>query len=91
MSAAASESSSERDTAKDAALQPAAVQNPHRVSRARLLIRALGISFFSLLSVLIALYAFTSLPQVQDVLLDARPYWVQEALYWGYFYLIGIF
>ena len=39
----------------------------------------------------IALYAFATLPQVQDVLLDARPHWVQEALYWGYFYLIGIF
>ncbi len=91
MSAAASGASGERDTLKDAAAQEAAVHNPHRVSRARLFIRALGISFFSVLSVLIALYAFTGLPQVQDVLLDARPYWVQEALYWGNFYLIGIF
>jgi [acyl-carrier-protein] S-malonyltransferase len=41
--------------------------------------------------VLIALYAFAVLPLVQDVLLDSRPHWVQEALYWGYFYLIGIF
>ncbi len=90
MSAAVSGSSGERDSLKDAAALPAAV-DPHRVSAARLFIRALGISFFSVLSVLIALYAFTSLPQVQDVLLDARPYWVQEALYWGNFYLIGIF
>src|SRR5262249_17610103 len=43
----------------------------------------------SVLSVLIALFAFSSLPPVQDVLLDARPYWVQEALYWSFFYLIG--
>ncbi len=90
MSAAGSEASSERDALKGAAAQPAAVPTPHRVSGTRLFIRALGVSFFSVLSVLIALYAFTGLPQVQDVLLDARPYWVQEALYWGNFYLIGI-
>ena len=74
-----------------AAAQPAAAHDPRRVSAARLFLRALGISFFSVLSVFIALYAFASLPQVQDVLLDARPHWVQEALYWSYFYLIGIF
>ena len=91
MSASVSEPGGEQDTLKRAAAQPAAVLNPRRVSTARLFIRALGISFFSVLSVFIALYAFATLPQVQDVLLDARPHWVQEALYWGYFYLIGIF
>ncbi len=62
-----------------------------RVSEIRLFIRALGISFFSVLSVLAALYAFTSMPQVQDLLLDARPYWIQEVTYWTSFYAIGIF
>ena len=66
------------------------VQNFYRVSRARLFIRALGVSFFSVLSVLIALYAFTQLPQVQDILLDAQP-WTQEVIYWSSFYVIGIF
>ena len=75
---------------KRAPAQAAATHNPRRVSAARLFLRALGISFISVLSVLIALFAFTSLPQVQDVLLDARPYWVQEALYWSFFYLMGI-
>ena len=42
----------------------------------RLFIRALGVSFFSVLSVLIAFYAFYELPQVQDLLFDARPYWI---------------
>ena len=91
MSASVSEPSGERDTLERAAAQPAAAHNPRRVSGARLFLRALGISFFSVLSVFIALYAFASLPQVQDVLLDARPHRLQEALYWAYFYLIGIF
>ena len=65
--------------------------NHRRVSEARLFIRALGVSFFSVLSVLAALYAFVEMPQVQDVLLDARPYWIQEVVYWTSFYLIGIF
>ncbi|MGB9025338.1 MAG: hypothetical protein ACLPJY_10325 [Rhodomicrobium sp.] len=90
MNAAASGPNGEGGTFKSNAALPEAL-NPRRVSAARLFIRALGISFFSVLSVLIALYAFTSLPQVQDVLLDARPYWAQEVLYWGNFYLIGIF
>src|SRR5271157_3044409 len=90
MSASASEQGREQDTLKRAA-EPAAVLNPRRVSASRLFIRALGISFFSVLSVFVALYAFATLPQVQDVLLDARPHWVQEAIYWGHFYLIGIF
>jgi hypothetical protein len=91
MTTSFSEPTEERGTLKRAASQAQATQNPRHVSAARLFIRALGISFFSVLSVFIALYAFTSLPQVQDVLLDARPHWGQEALYWGYFYLIGIF
>ena len=91
MSASVSEPSGEQGTLKRAAAQAAAVQNTRRVSAARLFIRALGISFFSVLSVFIALYAFAALPQVQDVLLDARPHRLQEALYWAYFYLIGIF
>ena len=83
MSASVSEPSGERDASKRTAAQPTAAHNPRRVSSARLFIRALGISFFSVLSVFIALYAFATLPQVQDVLLDARPHWVQEALYWS--------
>ncbi|HWJ17541.1 MAG TPA: hypothetical protein VNR65_02330 [Geobacterales bacterium] len=72
------------------AYSPAA-HNAARVSRVRLFIRALGVSFFSVLSVLIAFYAFYELPQVQDLLFDARPYWIQEAIYWAGFYAIGIF
>lgn len=67
------------------------VHNLQRVSRARLFIRALGISFFSVLSVAIAFYAFTQLSQVQDLLLDARPYWSQEIIYLVNFYVVGIF
>ncbi len=77
--------------AEASARDVSSVHNLHRVSRARLFIRALGISFFSILSVAMALYAFTRLPQVQDVLLDARPYWIQEILYWMSFYVVGIF
>lgn len=91
MSASVSEPSGERGGLKSAAAQAPTARNLHHVSGARLFVRALGISIFSVLSVLIALYAFASLPQVQDVLLDARPHWGQEVLYWGYFYLIGIF
>ncbi len=65
--------------------------NRHRVSETRLFIRALGVSFFSVLSVLVGLYAFMELPQVQDLLLDARPYWIQEVVYWTSFYAIGVF
>jgi hypothetical protein len=64
--------------------------NPRRVSEIRLFIRALGVSFFSVVSVLVALYAFMEMPQTQDVLLDARPYWIQEVIYWTSFYVIGI-
>ena len=91
MNASVSDPGGERDTLERAAAQPAAAHDPRRVSGARLFLRALGISFFSVLSVFLALYAFASLPQVQDVLLDARPHRLQEALYWAYFYLIGIF
>ena len=91
MSASVSEPSGERDILKGAAGQAAAARNPRRVSAVRLFVRALGISFISVFSVFIALYAFASLPQVQDVLLDARSHRLQEALYWAYFYLIGIF
>ena len=73
-----------------ASYDPAA-HNARRVSRIRLFIRALGVSFFSVLSVCIAFYAFYELPQVQDLLFDARPYWIQEAIYWAGFYAIGIF
>src|SRR5258706_3986428 len=65
--------------------------NLRRVSRIRLFLRALGVSFFSVLSVFIALYAFTELPQVQDLLFDARPRVSQEVIYWAGFYAIGIF
>jgi hypothetical protein len=73
-----------------AAYSPVA-HNVRRVSRTRLFIRALGISFFSVLSISIAFYAFYGLPQVQDLLFDARPYWTQEAIYWTGFYAVGIF
>ena len=88
MSRAALESSGEQGILNGPAGQPAAA--PQRISALRLFLRAIGISFISVLSVLIAFFAFTTLPQVQDVLLDARPYWVQEALYWSFFYLVGI-
>ena len=88
MSAAASKPSSEEDILNDAAARPPAA--PKRISAPRLFLRALGVSFISVLSLLIAICAFTALPQVQDILLDARPYWVQEALYWTFFYLLGI-
>ena len=88
MSRAALESSGEQGILNGAAGQPAAA--PQRISALRLFLRAIGISFISILSVLIAFFAFTTLPQVQDVLLDARPYWVQEALFWSFFYLVGI-
>ncbi len=64
--------------------------NSRRVSEIRLFIRALGVSFFSVVSVVVALYAFMEMPQIQDVLLDARPYWIQEVIYWTSFYVIGI-
>ena len=70
---------------------PPAHNATRRVSRIRLFIRALGVSFFSIFSVGIAFYAFYELPQVQDLLFDARPYWIQEAIYWAGFYAIGIF
>ena len=87
MSRAALESSGEQGILNGAAGQPAAASQ--RISALRLFLRAIGISFISVLSVLIAFFAFTTLPQVQDVLLDARPYWVQEALFWSFFYLVG--
>ncbi len=73
-----------------AAYNPA-VHNVQRVSRVRLFVRALGVSFFSVLSIIIAFYAFYGLPQVQDLLFDARPYLAQEIIYWAGFYAIGIF
>ncbi len=69
----------------------AAAHNAQRVSRIRLFVRALGVSFFSVLSIVIAFYAFYALPQVQDLLFDARPYLAQEIIYWAGFYAIGIF
>jgi hypothetical protein len=64
--------------------------NPRHVSRIRLFVRSLGICFFSLLSLGLAFYAFLVLPQVQDLFLDVRPYWIQEAIYWAWFYTVGI-
>lgn len=65
---------------------------PHtRVSFARLLTRALGVSFLSVLSIGLALFAYATLPQVQDLFFDVRPYWHQGALYWFWFYIIGVF
>ena len=68
-----------------------AVHNLRHVSPIRLFLRALGVSFFSLVSVAIAFYAFIELPQVQDLFFDARPYVFQGIVYWAGFYLIGIF
>jgi hypothetical protein len=90
MTATVSGPSGEWDTSKGGGEHPAAIHKPRRTSAVRLFFRAMGMSLISVLSVLLALFAFTSLPQVQDVLLDARAYWVQEALYWSFFYLIGI-
>lgn len=78
------------ETITDAAYEPN-LHNPERASFARLLMRAMGISFFSLLSLAMALYAFATLPQVQDLLFDAKPYFVQELIYWAGFYIVGIF
>ena len=78
-------------TSKARMAYDAKVHNAIRVSKIRLFIRALGVSFFSVLSVGIAFYAFAALPPVQDLLFDARPYWVQEAIYWAGFYAIAIF
>src|SRR5579883_1582479 len=68
-----------------------ALHNIRHVSRIRLFIRALGVCFFSVLSVLLAFYAFIEMPQVQDLLFDARPHWSQEIIYWAGVYAIGIF
>ncbi|MEJ2117197.1 MAG: hypothetical protein P8Y36_04525, partial [Alphaproteobacteria bacterium] len=62
-----------------------------RISFARLLIRAIGISFASIISLLLAFYAFYAMPQVQDLLFDAKPYLAQEIIYWAGFYIVGIF
>lgn len=65
--------------------------NVVRVSSMRLLTRALGVSFFSLLSLALAYYAFLEMPQVHDLLFDAKPYVVQDVIYWAGFYFVGIF
>ncbi len=75
---------------KPAAYDPA-LHNPGRVSDARLLLRALGLSFFSIFSLFLAFYAFLFLPQVQDLLFDAKPQFLQGFIYWAGFYFIGIF
>ncbi len=67
------------------------VARAERISFARLLIRALGISFASIISLVLAFYAFYAMPQVQDLLFDAKPYLAQEIIYWAGFYIVGIF
>lgn len=74
----------------DTAYGPAR-HNVARVSSIRLLLRALGVSFLSLLSIVMAFYAFLTLPQVQDLLFDVKPYVFQAIIYWAGFYLVGIF
>ncbi len=67
-----------------------ALHNPGHVSDARLFLRALSLSFFSVFSLILAFYAFLFLPQVQDLLFDAKPHMAQGFIYWAGFYLIGI-
>ncbi len=73
-----------------AAYNPAA-HNAARVSRVPALHPGARRLLFQRSQRLIAFYAFYELPQVQDLLFDARPYWIQEAIYWAGFYAIGIF
>lgn len=74
-----------------AAAYDPAHHNIGHVSFTRLFLRALGVSFFSILSLAMAFYAFIALPQVQDLLFDARPYVIQGVIYWAGFYLVGTF
>lgn len=71
---------------------PVAAQPEHfrRVSFIRVLVRALGVTFLSALSLLAAFYAFLFLPQVQDLFFDVRPYAWQGVVYWLEFYLLTI-
>jgi hypothetical protein len=70
---------------------PAQAGRTHsRPSFLRVLIRALGVSFLSLISLALALYAYLYLPQVQDLFFDVRPYWYQGLLYWFWFYIVGL-
>jgi hypothetical protein len=70
---------------------PATAGLPHvRVSFLRLVIRALGLSFLSLLSLALALYAYVYLPQVQDLFFDVRASWAQGVIFWLWFYVIGV-
>ncbi len=61
-----------------------------RSSFIRVFIRALGVTFFSVLSLAVAFYAFLFLPQVQDLFFDVRPSAWQDVLYWLEFYLLII-
>lgn len=70
---------------------PAQAGRTHvRASFLRLLTRALGVSFLSLISLGLALFAYLNMPQVQDLFFDVRPYWYQGALYWFWFYIVGL-
>ncbi len=77
-------------TASTASYTPEA-HNVRRVSKVRLFSRSLGVTFFSIVSLGLAFYAFSVLPQVQDLLFDARPYLIQDIIYWAGFYVVGIF
>src|SRR5271166_2032761 len=61
-----------------------------RSSFIRVLIRALGVTFLSVLSLSAAFYAFVFLPQVQDLFFDVRPKPWQGVIYWLEFYVLTI-
>jgi hypothetical protein len=64
--------------------------NPIRVSRTRLAVRALGVTFLSLLSLAAGLFLFIYTSQIQDLFFDVRPEWWQGVLYWAFFYIIAV-
>ncbi len=68
----------------------AAAHNKYRVTFTRLVIRALSVSFLSLVSLGLAFYAFVFLPQIQDLFFDVRFYVYQGLIYWAGFYIIAI-
>jgi hypothetical protein len=75
------------DDASPAAAQP---ENSKRSSFIRVLIRALGVSFLSVVSLLAAFFAYGSLPQVQDLFFDVRPSPWHGVAYWAEFYVLTV-
>ncbi len=75
---------------EDISSAAAPAQDGVRSSFTRVLIRALGITFLSVLSLSAAFYAFVFLPQVQDLFFDVRPQVWQGIVYWLEFYVLTI-